>query len=60
MVPKQRKAVDLLMSEGILVTYSLTKDMDKLYAVFRAEDEDDLKMQIDKLPLTKIMPYRFP
>lgn len=59
MVPKQRKVVDQMMSDGTLISYSLTKNMDRLYAVFRAYDDEDLKEQIDKLPLTRIMPYQF-
>ena len=58
-VPRQRKAVDHLMSEGILISYSLTKEMNKLFAIFRAYDVDDLKEHINKLPLTRIMPFQY-
>jgi hypothetical protein len=59
MIPEQRIAVhDLFMSEKLL-TYTLALDRSKIWAIFLAEDEMDLVLQIDTLPMTGFMTYDY-
>ncbi len=58
-IPKQREAVDRLIANGIIMSYALTKNMDRLYVIFEVNDEAELKKQIYEMPLSRIMPFQF-
>jgi hypothetical protein len=57
MIPDQRLAVhDLFMNEKLL-TYTLALDRTRIWAIFLVEDEIELRVQIDSLPMTDFMTY---
>ena len=59
MIPDQRMAVhDLFMNEKLL-TYTLALDRSRIWAIFLAEDEMDLRQNIDMLPMTEFMTYDY-
>lgn len=58
-IPRQRAAVDLLIASGVIMSYALTKNMDRLYVIFEVTGEDDLKKQIYEMPLSRIMPFQY-
>lgn len=57
-IPQQRKAVNRLLSEGIILNYALSLENSKLWAVFSAHSEAELMEQISSLPLTRFMKVR--
>lgn len=59
MIPDQRMAVhDLFMNEKLL-TYTLALDRSKIWAIFLAEDEIELRQHIDALPMSDFMTYDY-
>lgn len=57
MIPEQRAAMDELFSEARLLSYAVTVDRTKVFAVFLAYDMDDLMESINSLPMTTYMEY---
>jgi muconolactone delta-isomerase len=55
LIPEQRKAINELMAEGVISTYSLTLDRSKLWVIFFAESETDAMKHISSFPLFKFM-----
>ena len=55
LIPYQRAAVNRFLDEGKLVSYSLSLDSQKLWAVFNANSEVEVLDMIVDLPLTKFM-----
>lgn len=58
-IPKQRHAINLLFESGKLLSYSLSQERTKLWAVFMVESESELIQLIEKLPLTPFMDYNY-
>ena len=59
MIPDQRVAVhDLFMDEKLL-TYTLALDRSRIWAIFLAENEMELRKHIDSLPMTDFMTYDY-
>lgn len=54
-IPQQRQAVNRLMQEGKMLSYSLSLETSKLWTVFSAPSEVELMELISSLPLTKYM-----
>lgn len=59
MIPAQREEVDNLFSAGRLLTYTLSLDKSKLWAVFLAGSESELLRYIDMLPLSQYVEYDY-
>lgn len=54
-IPHQRTAVDRLLEEGCLVSYALSLEDAKLWAVFNAESEMEVMEMILEMPLSRFM-----
>ena len=59
MIPEQRDAIDKLFTAGKLLSYSLSSDKNRLWAVMSADSESELLTYIDKLPMTPYMDYDY-
>jgi len=57
MVPFQRAVVDHLLSEGRMLSYALSLDTGRLWAIFNAESEMEVYEMLMTLPLTEFMTY---
>jgi len=57
-IPRQRAAVNRLLSEGKVLNYALSLENAKLWAVFSVESEAELMELISELPLTPYMKVR--
>lgn len=57
-IPEQRALVNRLFEEGRLLTYALSLEASKLWAVFTAETEADLLELVSTMPLTPYMQMR--
>jgi muconolactone delta-isomerase len=55
LIPKQRKAVNDFMNEGVINTYSLALDRSKLWIIVFAESEKATTEYLSSLPLFKFM-----
>lgn len=58
LIPRQRYMVNQLMMEGAILSYSLSDDRGKLWAVMSAESETGLLETIEKLPLADYMSHQ--
>jgi muconolactone delta-isomerase len=54
-IPKQRSVVSKLFSEGKLLSYALSVEHQKLWAVFSVASESELMELLQTLPLTPYM-----
>jgi len=54
-IPHQRAKVNRLLREGKLVNYALSLETSKMWAVFNADSEWQVKEMLDTLPLSKFM-----
>ena len=59
LIPDQREAIDMMFSEGKLLSYTVASDRTRVWAVMLAESESELIMNIDELPLTPYMDYDY-
>jgi len=59
MIPEQREAIDRLFTSGKLLSYSLSSNKSRLWAVILAESESELLAYIDRLPMTPFMDYDY-
>lgn len=57
MIPQQREAMDELFADARLLSYAVTLDRTKVFAVFLAYDMDELIESINRLPMTIYMEY---
>lgn len=55
LIPYQRIAINKLFVEGSIISYSLSLEKSKLWAIFKASTELDLMDMIADLPLTCFM-----
>ena len=55
LVPMQRMVVDRFLEEGILLSYALSLENSRLWAVFCGESELDVMERIIDLPLSDFM-----
>ena len=51
-LPYQDKVVSSMVSQGIVISHSMTKQKDKIFIVFKVTSESELQYYIDKLPIT--------
>lgn len=59
LVPEQQEAVHKLFGAGRLLTYTLSINRGKLWAVFLAGSESELLSYIDKMPITQYVEYQY-
>jgi muconolactone delta-isomerase len=55
LVPAQRVMVNEYFMEGKLLSYALSLEQSRLWAVFNAESASDVKRYIKAMPLSKMM-----
>lgn len=55
LIPKQRAAVNQMLTDGTIKSYSLSLDRTKLWAIFVAESEFDVMEAVASLPLSDFM-----
>ncbi len=55
LIPFQRQTIDNLMSEGVVVAYSLALDRSRLWVTIAAETEEEVEKIIAGFPLYKYM-----
>ena len=58
-IPRQKAAISKLFTKGKLLSYSLSKERTKLWAVFLVDSESELISIIESLPLTPYMDYDY-
>ena len=58
-IPQQRDVLDALFSEGKLLSYTVSADRSRVWAVMIAESESELLTYIDELPMTPYMDYDY-
>jgi muconolactone delta-isomerase len=56
-IPEQRAVVNQYFADGKLVSYCVSLEKAKVWAVFNAETEEDVKSLIIALPLTRFMRF---
>lgn len=59
LIPDQQEVVDQLFASGKLLSYSLSLDRTKLWALMLADSESELLGIIDSLPMTAMMDYDY-
>lgn len=58
MIPAQRKIVNVLLNEGIILSYSLSKKLNRLFVVMNQDSEEDIMLTVQRFPIYKfIMDY---
>ena len=58
-IPEQRKRVNDLFVNGKLLSYTLSANKDRLWAIFLVTTESELLHLIDSFPLTIYMDYQY-
>jgi Muconolactone delta-isomerase len=56
-IPEQRAKVNEFFMDGKLVSYAVSLEKSKLWAVFNAESESEVVAYIEALPLSRYMRY---
>ena len=59
LIPEQREAVDELFASGRLLSYSLSLDRSRLWALMTANNESELVTIIDSLPMSPYMDFDY-
>ena len=57
-IPEQRAVVNQYFVDGKLVSYCVSLEKSKVWAVFNAETEDDVLSLVRGLPLSRYMQYQ--
>ena len=55
LIPLQRKQVDELMNQGVIISYALAIDRSKLWVTFEAKDENEVLDVLAGFPLIHFM-----
>lgn len=56
LVPNQRALINRYFSDGKLLSYAVSLERARVWAVFTARDENEVRDMVDALPLTRFMP----
>ena len=56
-IPEHRTKINELMKKGIITAYSLSDDLTKVWATFKAESETEVEMIMRSLPLHSYFEY---
>ncbi len=59
MIPEQKVAIDELFAGGKMLSYTLSLDRTKVWAIFLADQESELLAFIDRLPMTSYMDFDY-
>ena len=59
LIPDQKIAIDELFTSGKILSYTLSLDRSKVWAIFMADQESELFSFIDRLPLTSHMDFNY-
>ena len=59
LIPRQRHMIDQYMSQEKVISYALSEDRSQLWAVFKANSEEELEQMIETLPMTSFMEYEY-
>ena len=59
LIPKQREVIGELFIELKLLSYTVADDRSKFWAIFVADDTEDLENTIHRLPMTAFMEYDY-
>ena len=59
LVPEQREVIDDLFSRGELLSYTVSSNRRRVWAVIVTENESKLLNLIDELPMTSYMDYDY-
>jgi muconolactone delta-isomerase len=55
LIPAQRRQINELMAEGVVLAYALSSDRSKVWAAVAAASEDDLNEILQSMPLYAYM-----
>ena len=55
LIPYQRVVVNKLFQQGKLVNYALSAEKAKVWAIFNADSENEVRKMINSFPLSKYM-----
>jgi muconolactone delta-isomerase len=55
LIPEQRTKINALMSKGIVISYSLDAERNKLWCVMNAQSEEKVREVISDFPLISYM-----
>jgi hypothetical protein len=55
MIPTQRKIVNTLINEGIILSYSLSNKRNRLFVVISQETEEDVMITVQRFPIFKLI-----
>ena len=55
LIPEQRLQINKMMSEGKIISYTLSQDRQKLWCIFNAESEFDVMSMLAEFPLFDYM-----
>lgn len=55
LIPEQRKHVDQLMRNGTLLSYALSNDRSKVWAMLNADSEVEVNEILEEMPLISFM-----
>lgn len=57
LIPEQRSIVNRLLNQGKILSYALSLEESKLWAVFSVNSPNELRDILESLPLTEYMQY---
>jgi len=55
LIPEQRKVINELMNESIIISYSLALDRSNLWVIMETENEEEVYDVLSKFPLIQFM-----
>lgn len=59
LITDQKSAIDELFISGKMLSYTVSLDRKKVWAIFLADEESELVTYIDYLPMTGYMDYNY-
>ena len=59
LIPEQKTAIDELFASGKMLSYTLSLDRTRVWAIFLADQESELISFIDYLPMTSYMDFDY-
>ena len=57
LIPEQRALVNEYFSDNVLVSYAVSLETGKVWAIFNGKDEEEVKVLITAMPLTRYMTF---
>jgi muconolactone delta-isomerase len=55
LIPQQRLQINKMMSEGKIISYTLSQDRQKLWCIFNAASETEVMSMLGEFPLSDYM-----